>query len=310
MGEAGRCDGVLVVGSVSVDVTAFARRLPAPGETVLGEACTLVLGGKGANQAVAAARAAAPTRFVARIGDDPFAAIVAEGLADAGVDLAHVARTEGPTGIAHIRVDAAGENDIVVVANANAALSADDVDAALAAEAGRSAAMLVQLESPLATVAHAIRRGDEAGLAVVLDPAPAQPLDDALWPHVAVVTPNESEASALTGIAVRDAASAEAAGRWFLERGARAAIVTLAGAGAVLVDAAGARRVPPFSVGAVDTTAAGDAFAGALAAALARGDDLDAAARRASAAGALAVTRRGASPSIPTAAEVDALLAR
>lgn len=315
MGAAGthgirRGDGVLVVGSTSVDLTAFARRLPGPGETVLGEAFTSVLGGKGANQAVAAARAGASTRFVACVGDDPFAAVVESGLRDAGVDLSHLHRLAGATGVAHIRVDAAGENDIVVVPNANAALEPAHVDAALGDDGDRSGALLVQLESPLATVAHAVRRGREAGLVVVLDPAPAQPLDDGLWAHVDVVTPNETEAAMLTGVRVDDAAGAEAAARWFLARGVGAAVVTLAGEGALVVDASGARRLAPFRVDAVDTTAAGDAFAGALAAALAAGATLDGAARRAAAAGALAVTRRGASPSIPTAAEVDALLAR
>jgi ribokinase len=304
-----RPGSVLVVGSVAADLTVFSHRLPAPGETVLGEDFTLVLGGKGANQAVAAALADGRAVMVACVGEDPFAELVLTGLTEAGVVVDHVQRVAGSTGIAHIRVDDSGENDIVVVPLANAMLTEERVDAAFDAVLDSARVLLTQLEIPLASSIHAMRRARDAGLVVVLDPAPAAPLDDAVWPLVDIVTPNETEAGILTGIRVTDAESAVTAGRFFTDRGAGAALITLGSAGAVLVTADGETRFDPIPVRAVDTTAAGDAFAGSLGAALARGLDLASAVERAIAAGALAVTRRGASSSLPTAAEVDALLA-
>lgn len=302
-------DGVLVVGSISADVTVFSSRLPRPGETVLGDDFSLVLGGKGANQAVAAGRAGAPTVMVGCVGDDVFGQLVTTSLVDAAVDVAHVRRVPGPTGVAHIRVGADGENDIVVVPLANAHVSGEQIDAAFAALGARCAVLLTQLEIPWESALHALRRGRKLGLTVVLDPAPARPLPDEVWALVDIVTPNETEAALLTGIPIDGPADAERAGRWFVERGAGAALLTLGGAGAVLVTAESVTRFAPVPTEAVDTTAAGDAFAGHLAAALAAGASMAEAVLRAGGAGALAVRRRGASPSIPTAAEVDALLA-
>ena len=301
--------GVVVVGSVTADLTTFSTRLPVPGETILGDDFTLVLGGKGANQVVAAGRAGAAAHFVACVGSDLFHDMIMDGLVDAGVDVTHVRTVPGPTGIAHIRVDASAQNDIVMVPLANAALSAGQIDAGLDALAGRASVLLTQLEIPAPLAMHAIRAGSERGLTVVLDPAPASALPDDIWRHVDVVTPNETEATVMTGVEVTDVASAERAGRWFLERGVGAAVVTLAGAGALLVSPDGARLVAPFPVEAVDTTAAGDAFSGYLGAALAEGATLDEAVVRATAAGALAVTVRGASPSLPTRERVHAFLA-
>lgn len=296
---------VLVVGSATVDATSFSRRLPEPGETLLGDAFSLVMGGKGANQAVAAARAGAPVRFVGCVGDDVFAQVVRDGLGEAGVDLTHLRTVPGQTGVAHIRVDGAGENDIVMVPLANSFLSTEQIDTALTGTAG---VLLTQLETPLPETVHAIRAARAQGLTVVLDPAPAGELDPVIWPLVDVVTPNETEAALLTGAPVGDRDQAVRAGHWFLERGAGAALITLAGAGSVLVTAEGNQDFPPHPVTVVDTTAAGDAFAGYLAATLAAGASLAEAVQRAGAAGALAVTRRGASPSIPPADEVRQLL--
>jgi len=301
--------GVLIVGSITADVTTFSSRLPKRGETFLGDAFTLVLGGKGANQAVAAGRAGAPARMVGCVGDDLFRDLVYHGLRDAGVDVSHVRTVPGQTGVAHIRVDASGENDIVMVPLANAHLDEDQIDRAFDELGPRSRVMLTQLEIPFRLTMHAIRRAHEAGIAVVLDPAPAHELDDEIWPLVDIVTPNETEASLLTGIEVDSRDAAVAAGRWFVERGVRAALITMAGAGSVLVTDDGITEHSAIPVEVVDTTAAGDAFAGFLAAGLAAGLSRDAAIERAGAAGALAVTKRGASPSLPTAAEVDALLA-
>ncbi|WP_293697003.1 ribokinase [uncultured Agrococcus sp.] len=305
MGEAAP-GAVLVVGSVTADVTTFSSRLPEPGETFLGDAFTLVLGGKGANQAVAAGRAGAEARFVGCVGTDLFQELVTGGLRDAGVDITHLRAVDDQTGIAHIRVDAAGENDIVMVPLANAHLSKEQIDTAFGDFAATSSVMLSQLEIPFTLTMHAIRRAQEHGLTVVLDPAPAHELDDEIWPLIDIVTPNETEARLLTGIPVTDRASAVQAAQWFLDRGVKNALITLASEGSVLVTTDGeATHFPPLRVDVVDTTAAGDAFAGFLAASLASGSDLHAAIERASAAGALAVTKRGASPSLPMHEEVE-----
>ncbi|WP_017203372.1 ribokinase [Microbacterium algeriense] len=300
--------GVVIVGSVTADVTTFSGRLPARGETILGDEFTLMLGGKGANQAVAAGRSGARTSFVGCVGDDLFHDLVVDGLTEAGVDLAHLRTVPGPTGIAHIRVDASAQNDIVMVPLANAALSAEQIDEALAALAPTTSVLLTQLETPSALTAHITARAREHGMTVILDPAPAAELDAALWRSIDIVTPNETEASLISGIEVTDAVSAERAGRWFLDQGVGAAVITLAGQGSCVVTADGATIVPPFPVEAVDTTAAGDAYAGYLGAALANGSSLSDAVRLATAAGALAVTKQGASPSLPHRAEVEAFL--
>jgi len=301
--------GVLVVGSISADVTAFADRLPRPGETVIGSAVTLVLGGKGANQAVASARFGAPTWMVGCVGDDAFADLTWQSLTDHGVDTALLRRVSGPTGVAHIRVDASSQNDIVIVPLANTRLDEAQVDDAVAALGDRCAVALLQLEVRTDVTAHAAAVARRAGLTVVLDPAPAIALPEDVWQHVDVVTPNETEAAVLTGIAVTDLSSAVAAGRWFRDRGAGHAIVTLGGAGAVAVSPRGEPRTfAAYPVTPVDTTAAGDAFTGTLGAVLAAGGSLDAAIRHGMAAGALAVTRAGASPSMPTRVEVLALV--
>ncbi|GAB3127187.1 ribokinase [Glaciibacter psychrotolerans] len=301
--------GVLIVGSITADLTTFSTRLPARGETILGEDFTLVLGGKGANQAVAAGLAGGEAHMVACVGTDLFSNLVTDGLRSAGVNIEHVRSVPGPTGIAHIRVDASGENDIVMVPLANAALSEEQIDTAFADRAATSRVLLTQLEIPWALTQYAIRKGHEAGLTVILDPAPAAVLDDAIWPLVDIVTPNETEARILTGVPVTDTDSAIEAGRWFTDRGARYALITMAAAGAVLVSAETTLHFDSFEVDAVDTTAAGDAFAGYLGSSIALGYELPAAISRAIGAGALAVTKRGASPSLPHRDEVDAFLA-
>ncbi|SEB76112.1 ribokinase [Paramicrobacterium humi] len=302
--------GVLIVGSITADLTTFSSRLPEPGETLLGDDFTLVLGGKGANQAVAAGLAGAETHMVGCIGTDLFSDMVSDGLKNAGVDIAHVRSVEGPTGIAHIRVDGKGENDIVMVPLANGALSEEQIDRAFEQLDGSVTVLLTQLEIPWALTQYAIRKAHAAGLTVVLDPAPAAELDEAIWPLVDIVTPNETEAMILSGIRVTDQESAISAARWFVDRGATSALITMASAGSVLVTAEDVQFFESLKVEPVDTTAAGDAFAGYLGASLAAGESLPDAIRRANAAGALAVTKRGASPSIPHRDEVDEFTAR
>jgi ribokinase len=301
--------GVIIVGSITADVTTFSQRLPQRGETILGDEFTLVLGGKGANQAVASALAGARSYMVGCVGSDLFRELVTSGLERAGVDTQALRVVEDRTGIAHIRVDASGENDIVMVPLANSHLSTEQIDTAIARLAHEASVLLTQLEIPREKAVHAVRSARAAGLTVVVDPAPAARLDDDVWRSIDFVTPNETEAGVITGIDVVDAESAVRAGRWFVDRGTGCAIVTLASAGAVLVTAGRTEFFSAYPVNAVDTTAAGDAFSGYFGASLTSGRSVDESIRRAMAAGALAVTRQGASPSLPQSSDVDAFLA-
>jgi ribokinase len=303
-------NGVAVVGSINADLAAFGSPLPRPGETVIGTNFSLVLGGKGANQAIAAARSGAPTYMIGAVGEDMFGDLTLTTLATDGVDVSAVRIIDGATGIAHIRVDAvSGQNDIVIIPNANHRLTPDDVETSLRALRNQVSVVLVQLEIPLAVVQRVAEVCQACGLQLVLDPAPAQPMPAEVWPGVAVVKPNELEAEVLTGISVTDRSSAELAAHWFLERGVANVMITQGERGALVIGPDGAEQYLAFPVTPVDTTAAGDAFSGALGASLARGASLSEAVRRGLAAGALAVTVRGASPSLPMAAAIDAFLA-
>lgn len=291
--------GSVVVGSITADVTAFAHRLPRPGETVLGTDVSLVLGGKGANQAVASAHFGTPTWMVGCIGTDAFGRVASDGLAAHSVRSDFVRSVHGRTGVAHIRVDATGQNDIVITPLANTSLSTADVDHALAALDGQVDVMMLQLEVPADITAYAATSGARAGLTVILDPAPAVDVPESIWSEVSIVTPNEGEATAITGVPVRDEASARDAAAWFLDHGTRDVVITLGSAGAVYVGASESRFFPALPVDVIDTTAAGDAFTGTLGAALAEGLDITEALTFAVAAGALAVMKPGASPSLP-----------
>ncbi|MHA7276032.1 ribokinase [Arthrobacter sp. Hz1] len=301
--------GVIIVGSVTADVTTFSERLPKRGETILGDQFTLLLGGKGANQAVSSGLAGTDSFMVGCIGNDLFQELVGGGLRTHGVDTSELRVVNAPTGIAHIRVDASGENDIVMVPLANSLLSVEQIDGAIGRLRSRASVLLTQLEIPQEIAIHAVRAGRAAGLTVILDPAPAAVLPEDAWGTVDYVTPNETEASLITGIEVTDFASAVEAGHWFLARGVRNAIITMASAGAVLVAKDRETVFPAYSVVPVDTTAAGDAFSGYFGASLAAGLSVDDSIARAMAAGALAVTKYGASSSLPTSDEVGAFLA-
>lgn len=303
-------NGVAVVGSINADLAAFGSPLPRPGETVIGSDFSLVLGGKGANQAIAAVRAGAPTYMIGAVGEDMFGDLTLNTLAADGIDVSSVRITDASTGIAHIRVDAvSGQNDIMIIPNANHQLTADDVEASLRDLRDRVSIVLAQLEIPLEVVQRVAEVCQACDMGLVLDPAPAQPIPAAVWHGVSVVKPNELEAEVLTGIHVTDLSSAEQAARWLFDQGVAIAIITLGERGALLVGPDGVAEYPAFPATPVDTTAAGDAFSGALGASLARGTSLPEALRRGLAAGALAVSVRGASPSLPTAAAVDAFLA-
>ncbi len=301
---------VTVVGSYNTDLLVQTPRMPIKGETILGGPFHVGPGGKGANQAVAAARLGADVTMVVKVGQDTFGDQARDNLAREGVRPDFILRTaETHTGAALILVDAAGENMIVVAGGANALLTPHDVDAAQAAITGAEA-LLVQLETPLASIERAVHLAHAAGVKVVLNPAPAQALSPALLRQVDVLTPNETEAQLITGRLVTTPAEAEAAARALLDLGVGAVVMTLGAQGALVAAADGVRRVSARPVKVVDTTGAGDCFSGALAVALAEGSALAEAVTFANAAAALSVTRLGTAPAMPTRAEVDAFLAQ
>ena len=308
---------VVVIGSLNTDLVARVPRVPAPGETLLGSDLATLPGGKGANQAVAAARLASRrgprVHLVGRVGDDDPGRTLLASLSRDGVDTAFVRVTRRvPTGCALILVDPRGENSIVVSPGANARVTPADVDAAAPLIRG-AAAVLLQLEIPPATVLHAITLCRRLGVPAVLDPAPVPPkgFPRALF-AADYLTPNETEAGQLAGMKLprgsRPAGAASTAAALHA-RGARTLVLKLGVRGAaVAARNAPVVRIPPYPVNVVDTTAAGDAFNGALAVALAEGKDLQAAARFANAAGALCCTAAGAQPALPTRREVDRFL--
>jgi len=299
---------VLVVGSANVDFTVAAPRLPGLGETVTGGTLLVNHGGKGANQAVAARRLGAEVRFIACVGDDGSgrdirAALEAEGIGIAGVGVTG----DAATGTALIVVDRQGRNQIAVAPGANWRLSLEHVRSR-ADDFAWAQVVVCQLETPLETLAWALEEARRRGVATVLNPAPVRDGLPDIWRFVDYLTPNEGEAERLSGIAVRDPRSAAAAGQALRGRGVGTVIVTLGAQGSLACTAQGEVASPAHPVSAVDTTAAGDAFNGALGVALGGGRPLEDALRFANAAAALACTRRGAQPSLPTRAEVDRLL--
>lgn len=301
---------ILVVGSTNTDMIIRVPRVPKPGETVLGCEFAMAPGGKGANQAVAAARAGGALTFVTRVGDDLFGRQAVRNFEADGIDVRYIGIDAGaPTGVAMINVDAEGENSISVASGANARLSPADIEAAGAAFAAADT-VLLQLESPLETVEAAARMAREREVPVILNPAPARPLRDRLLAEISVLTPNEHEAETLTGVEVRDEADAKRAAARLRERGPRLVIVTRGRKGLYALGDGFEAMMPAFKVTPVDTTAAGDVFNGALAVALAEKMELAAALRFAQAAAAISVTRPGAQPSAPTRAEIEAFLKR
>ena len=300
---------VLVVGSANVDFTVAASRLPRVGETVSGGTLLVNHGGKGANQAVAARRLGAEVRFIGCVGDDAAGREIRAALRSEGIDVDGVMVTaEVATGTALIVVDGEGRNQIVVAPGANWRLSAEHVRAR-GDDFAWAQVVMCQLETPLETLAVALAEARRRALVTLLNPAPVRDgIADDIWPLVDYLTPNEGEAERLSGTAVRDATSAAAAGRALRRRGVGTVIVTLGAQGSLASAAHGDVAVPAFAVTAVDTTAAGDAFNGALGVALAGDEPLADALRFASAAAAIACTRRGAQPSLATRAEVDELL--
>jgi ribokinase len=301
----GTMANILVIGSLNADLVVRAPRFPAPGETISGENLAIIPGGKGANQAVAASRQGASVAMVGRVGSDSFGPTLIQNLQKNNVDTTHVKADPSATGTAIIVVDAGGQNSIVLSPGANGKVVLADVGSVSFQDAKM---LLLQLEIPLETVIHAASVARQNGLRVILNPAPARQLPDSLLADVDILVPNESELQLLSGQPVTDAKSAESAAKTLLEKGVKTVIVTLGANGALLVTDKKTTHILTFKVDVVDTTAAGDAFIGGLAAALLKGKSLEEAVRYGNASGALAATKFGAQPSLPTANEVENLL--
>lgn len=298
---------IYVVGSSNTDMVIRASKLPAPGETVMGGDFLMNPGGKGANQAVTAARLGGEVTFVAKVGNDVFGKQAVRLFQRENINTLYVVRdTSHPSGVALINVDANGENCIAVAPGANNHLKALEVEASLEIMSD-PAIILLQLEIPLNTVKYTIRRSFEKGLKVVLNPAPAQPLPDDIFSCIYLLTPNESEAELLTGVKVTDEESAKTAATILKERGLENVIITMGSKGAYLLTDTMSKLIATPPVTAVDTTAAGDCFNGALAVALAEDLPLDEAVTFACKAASICVTRMGAQASIPYRKEVDSL---
>jgi ribokinase len=301
--------GILVLGSFMMDLVVRTERAPEAGETIIGQSFGRFPGGKGANQAVAAARLGGKVRMAGKLGRDQFGDEFLSVLAAEGVDTDLILRDEtAPTGVGSIVVEQSGQNRIIVVPGANMQYTAEETDR-LEPVIRESKLLIMQLEMRMEVVQRAAELAARHGVPVILNPAPARSLDDALLANVSYLTPNETELEILSGLPVRDVGEAERAAKRLLDKGVRHIIVTLADKGALICTESGTEHVPGFPVQAVDTVAAGDSFNGALAVQLIGGKPLAEAVRYANAVGALTVTKQGAIPSLPTADEVQAFLA-
>jgi ribokinase len=300
---------ILVVGSSNTDMIIKVRRIPKPGETILGGEFASAAGGKGANQAVGAARAGGAVTFIARVGRDMFGDKAVAGFIADGINVDYVVRDRtSPSGVALIFVGQNGENSIAVASGANACLTPADLQKAKSAFS-QASVVILQLETPLKTVEAAVKLAANAGARVILNPAPARPLPNDLLRRVYLLTPNETEAELLTGLAVNNEVAAAKAADALLARGVQNVIITLGARGAFVAGKQARGLVSGCKVKSVDTTGAGDVFNGTLAVALAEGKALLQAARFACAAAAISVTRLGAQTSAPMRKEIDRLLA-
>lgn len=301
---------IIVVGSSNTDMIVKVPRIPAPGETILGGKFVQAAGGKGANQAVAAARSGGDVTFIANTGDDNFGKEAIEGFKKESINTDFIfVDEETPSGVALIFVGEDGENSIAVASGANGTLSPSQIRKIQHVLADGDI-LLTQLETPLETVEEAIKMANENGVKVILNPAPAQPLSDDLLKRIDILTPNQSEAELLTGIKVEDEESAEKAAVNLLSKGVKTVILTLGSNGAFLMSQDTQKTIHGFKVKAEDTTAAGDTFNGALAVGLADGKPIEEAIRWAHGAAALSVTRMGAQPSVPNQKEIQDFISK
>lgn len=297
---------IIVVGSSNVDLTARVRRLPLPGETIGGATLLRANGGKGANQAVAAARMGADVVLITCLGNDASGEMLSSQLASDGVDTSCIKLSATPTGTALIFVDDNAENCIAVAPGSNNDLMPADIDAARSAMEG-AAYLLVQLEIPMPTVVRSVELADSLGLKTIMNPAPMNPVPEELFSHVWLITPNQTEAEQLTGVHVETEEDASRAAEALFAKGVKNVIVTMGSKGSLVCTPEGREFVPSRKVNAIDTTGAGDVYNGALVAALSQGKSLLEAARIATLASSIAVTRLGAQTSAPYANEIDNL---
>ena len=296
---------ILVIGSSNTDMVIKTEKIPVPGETILGGTFLMNPGGKGANQAVAAARLGGKVTFITKRGNDLFGNQAVGLLMREGIDTQYVVKDmEHPSGVALIIVDSAGENSIVVAPGSNGYMLQDDIPPKIFTS-GKYSILLLQLEIPITTVEYSAVMAAENGLKVILNPAPAQQLSDNLLKHAWLLTPNETEVEILTGIAVHDISSAEVAASALQQKGVKNVIITMGAAGAYIKSENFTGIVPGVMVKAVDTTAAGDVFNGAIAVALSEGKDLKEAVAFANTAASIAVTRMGAQASAPYRNEIE-----
>ena len=290
---------ILVIGSSNTDMVIKTDKLPAPGETILGGIFLMNPGGKGANQAVAAARLGGKVTFITKRGNDLFGNQAVGLLMREDIDTQYVVKdTELPSGVALITVDSTGENIIVVAPGSNGNLLQDDIPTKIF-ETGKFEILLLQLEIPISTVEYSAVTASENGIKVILNPAPAQKLSDNLLKHTWLITPNETEAEILIGITVHNISTAENAASFLQKKGVENVIIMMGASGAYIKSESFTGMVPGVKVKAVDTTAAGDVFNGALAVALAEGKDLEEAVAFANKAASISVTRMGAQASAP-----------
>ncbi len=303
-------NGIVVIGSANMDLVARSPRFPLPGETMFGEQFAMFPGGKGANQAVASAKLGGNVHFVGKMGNDLFRDNLSSSMRHDGVRLNHLmVDNTTPTGVAIITVSKTGENEIIVISGSNMKLMPADLEKHRAVF-GSASVTLLQLEIPLPTVAAAVRLAKQHGHQVILNPAPARKLPKSILQQIDILTPNKIEIQLLAGMAVEDQKSAECAARKLLSMGVRNVIITLGRRGSLLVNAGTTELFPSYSVKAVDTTAAGDAFNGGLAFALAQQQSLEQAIRFASGVAAYSVTKLGAQCSMPTSRELKRFLLR
>lgn len=299
---------IVVIGSTNTDMIIKVPRIPKPGETILGGQFSTAAGGKGANQAVTAARAGGEVTFITKVGNDTFGEHAISGFQQVGINVDFIKKIkETPSGVALIYVDENGENSIAVASGANAYLLPKDIEETKSVITSADI-LLMQLEIPLETVEMAAKIALQAGVKVILNPAPAQQLSGGLLKNISIITPNESETELLTGIAVTDESRTQKAADCLLAKGIETVIVTLGGKGAFFKSSTESKFVSGYKVNAVDTTAAGDVFNGALAVALAEKKSIGEAVRFANAAAALSVTQLGAQPSAPTRVEIERML--
>jgi ribokinase len=295
---------IYVIGSSNTDMVIKSEKLPAPGETVIGGTFLMNAGGKGANQAVAVAKLGAEVVFVSKVGNDIFGKQAFQGFHNLGINTDFVfIDSENPSGIALILVDGHGENSISVASGANANLQISEVQEAIN-QVQKGDIVLLQLEIPLTTVTEAIKKCAEKGAKVILNPAPAQKLDESVFEFISLITPNETEAELLTGIKVIDLPSAELAAKAFHSKGIPEAIITLGSKGAFFSNETKQVLIPSPKVEAIDSTAAGDVFNGALCVAISEGQAIEDAIVFACKAASISVTRMGAQASAPTREEI------